>query len=89
MIPPLTLLCSAHIVRWITEANRSTCIIEDREPKGILGAGRPGYHIPGRCTVARDIDAAYERCRERVENMLWVCFLHTAFCMVLTLLQGL
>ena len=65
------------------------CIIKDRELKEILGAGHPGYHIPGQRTVARDIDAAYERCRERVENMLRVCFLHTAFCTVLTLLQGL
>ncbi|KAJ7190630.1 hypothetical protein GGX14DRAFT_382010 [Mycena pura] len=60
----------AHFVRWIAEANRPVRIVEDRELKELLGAGRPGLRIPSRRTVARDLNAAYERCSEHVKDLL-------------------
>ncbi|KAJ7670459.1 hypothetical protein B0H17DRAFT_844915, partial [Mycena rosella] len=60
----------AHIVRWVVESNRPLVIVEDREFKFILGAGRPEYRLPGRRTVSRDLNASYERCRTFVEQLL-------------------
>ncbi|KAJ7192441.1 hypothetical protein GGX14DRAFT_380114 [Mycena pura] len=36
----------------------------------LLGAGRPGLRIPSRRTVARDLNAAYERCSEHMKDLL-------------------
>ncbi|KAF8173556.1 hypothetical protein K438DRAFT_1610677, partial [Mycena galopus ATCC 62051] len=60
----------AHIVRWIAEANRPVRIVEDRELKELLGAGRPGFNMPSRRTVARDLNVAYEHCSGRVKTLL-------------------
>jgi hypothetical protein len=53
----------AHIVRWVAESNRPLNIVEDREFRHILAAGRPEYSLPRRRIVARDLHAAYERSR--------------------------
>ncbi|KAJ7038766.1 hypothetical protein C8F04DRAFT_950821 [Mycena alexandri] len=60
----------AHIVRWIAENNRPLSIVEDREFKYILGAGRPEFRLPGRRTVARDLHAAYQHSRSYVQTLL-------------------
>ncbi|KAF7291900.1 Dimer-Tnp-hAT domain-containing protein [Mycena indigotica] len=60
----------AHIVRWLAEAARPLRTIEDRELKELLGAGRPELTVPSRFTVARDLQAAYERCATRIANLL-------------------
>ncbi|KAJ6473782.1 hypothetical protein C8R45DRAFT_835183 [Mycena sanguinolenta] len=55
----------AHIVRWIAEANLPLKIVEDRELRELLGAGRPGFNIPSRRTIAlfihHDISATRNR----------------------------
>lgn len=59
-------------MRWIAEANRPLRIVEDRELKELLSAGRPGFNVPSRFTVARDLNAAYKRCSSRVKTLLEV-----------------
>ncbi|KAJ7016341.1 hypothetical protein C8F04DRAFT_981906, partial [Mycena alexandri] len=54
--------------RTLTEAELS--IVEDREFKYILGAGRPEFRLPGRRTVARDLHTAYQRSRSYVQTLL-------------------
>jgi hypothetical protein len=39
-----------------------------------LAAGRPELNIHGRHTLARDLSAAYERCRAHVQSLLEVCY---------------
>lgn len=68
-------LRSAHFVRWIAEANRAVRVVEDRELKELMGAGRPEFKMPSRRTVARDLNTAYERCSSRIRELLSVCFL--------------
>jgi hypothetical protein len=63
---------SAHIVRWLAEANRPFRIMEDRELKEMLLAGRPELTIPSRRTIGRDLSAAFDRCSQRVIRMLEV-----------------
>ncbi|KAJ6512712.1 hypothetical protein C8R45DRAFT_813319, partial [Mycena sanguinolenta] len=60
----------AHFVRWIAEANRAVKIVEDRELKELLEAGRPDFKTPSRRTVARDLNTAYERCSGRIQELL-------------------
>ncbi|KAJ7800236.1 hypothetical protein B0H14DRAFT_2306543, partial [Mycena olivaceomarginata] len=60
----------AHLVRWVAESNRPIRIVEDREFREILAAGRPELNIHGRHTLARDLSAAYERCRAHVQSLL-------------------
>ncbi|KAJ7683870.1 hypothetical protein B0H17DRAFT_941394 [Mycena rosella] len=40
------------------------------EVEELLGAGRPGFNIPSRRTVARDLNAAYKRSSARVKTLL-------------------
>ena len=63
---------SAHIVRWVTESNRPRNIVNDREFEVLMKAGRPGTTLPSVSTVGRDINAAFERCRERIDKLLKV-----------------
>ncbi|KAJ7898300.1 hypothetical protein B0H14DRAFT_2169173, partial [Mycena olivaceomarginata] len=60
----------AHLVRWVAESNRPIRIVEDREFREISAAGRPELNIHGRHTLARDLSAAYERCRAHVQSLL-------------------
>jgi hypothetical protein len=39
-----------------------------------LAAGRPELNIHGRHTLARDLSAAYERCRAHVQSLLEVFY---------------
>lgn len=66
---------SAHFVRWIAEANRAVKVVEDRELKELMGAGRPEFKMPSRRTVARDLNTAYGRCSRRIRDLLSGCFL--------------
>ncbi|KAJ7318837.1 hypothetical protein DFH08DRAFT_623559, partial [Mycena albidolilacea] len=61
--------------RMLTEAElrcsyRPLTIVKDHEFMQILGAGRPEYRIPRRCTFARDLHAAYKCCQEYVVTLL-------------------
>ncbi|KAJ7203475.1 hypothetical protein C8J57DRAFT_996033, partial [Mycena rebaudengoi] len=38
--------------------------------KELLSAGRPGFNVPSRFTVARDLNTAYKRCSSRVKTLL-------------------
>ncbi|KAF7372915.1 Dimer-Tnp-hAT domain-containing protein [Mycena sanguinolenta] len=60
----------AHLVRWVAESNRPLAIVEDREFRSILGAGRPEFSLPGRRTVARDLSVAFGIGRAFVEKLL-------------------
>ncbi|KAF8130495.1 hypothetical protein K438DRAFT_1643689 [Mycena galopus ATCC 62051] len=60
----------AHIVRWLAEANRPFRIMEDRELRELLLAGRPEHNIPSRRTIGRDLNAAFDRCSQRIINLL-------------------
>jgi hypothetical protein len=62
----------AHIVRWVTESNRPRHIVNDREFEVLMKAGRPGTTLPSVLTVGRDVNAAFERCRDRIDKLLKV-----------------
>jgi hypothetical protein len=68
------LFFSAHIVRWITENNRPANVVNDRELRELLTAGRPNIVLPGPITVTRDIKACFDTCRDRIAKLLHVCF---------------
>jgi hypothetical protein len=63
---------SAHLVKWITENNRPINIINDRELRDLLTAGRPSIQLPSTFTISRDIFASFEKCRNRVAKLLQV-----------------
>jgi hypothetical protein len=63
---------SARLVKWVTENNRPLNIINDRELRNLLTAGRPSIHLPSHDTISRDIKAAFEKCRDRVAKLLQV-----------------
>jgi hypothetical protein len=42
---------SAHLVKWITENNRPANIINDRELRALLTAGRPNIELPSNNTI--------------------------------------
>ena len=54
------------------ESNRPLKIVTDRAFAVLMKAGRPGTTIPSPMTVSRDINSAFERCRERVDQILKV-----------------
>jgi hypothetical protein len=62
----------ARLVKWITENNRPTNIVNDRELSELLTAGRPHISLPSNVTVARDIHACFTKCRERIRVLLKV-----------------
>ena len=62
---------SAHLVKWITENNRPANIINDRELRELLTAGRPSVDLPSNKTISRDINASFEKCRARITKLLW------------------
>jgi len=64
---------SAQIARWCAESNRPLKIIKDRAFAVLMKAGRPGTTIPSPMTVSWDIDTAFERCRECIDQILKVC----------------
>lgn len=66
----LALTYSAHLVKWITENNRPVNIINDRELRDLLMAGRPSIQLPSNYTISRDINASFEKCQERVAKLL-------------------
>jgi len=68
---------SARLVKWVTENNRPMNIINDRELHKLLTAGRPSIHLPSCYTISRDINAAFEKCRDRVAKLLQVHLLHS------------
>lgn len=47
-------------------------IVEDREFRTLMKAGRPGTSIPSPSTVARDIKVAFEGCRQHIDRILRV-----------------
>jgi hypothetical protein len=63
---------SAHLVKWITENNRPVNIINDRELRNLLTAGRPSVELPSNRTISRDINASFEKCQMRVAKLLQV-----------------
>ncbi|KAL6308226.1 hypothetical protein BKA93DRAFT_747193 [Sparassis latifolia] len=60
----------AHLVKWLTESNRPSTIVEDREFVELMMAGRPNLDIPSCRTVSRDIHASFDRCQERIKKLL-------------------
>jgi len=74
----LVLYHSAHLVKWITESNRPTSIVKDRELRELLTAGRPNFEIPSPDTISRDIKSSFDKCRARVAKLLQVCQQHLA-----------
>jgi len=70
---------SAHLVKWVTENNRPINIINDRELRDLLTAGRPSIQLPGNTTISRDINASFEKCRERIAKLLEVRQLNHIF----------
>jgi len=61
---------SAHLVKWITENNRPANIINDRELRALLTAGRPNIELPSNNTIFRDVKASFEKCRDRIAKLL-------------------
>ena len=59
-------------MRWCTESNRPLNIVNDHEFEVLMKAGRPGTTLPSVSTAGRDVKAVFERCRERIDNLLKV-----------------
>jgi hypothetical protein len=78
IFPSDTYCLSAHIVHWLAEANRPFKIMEDRELREILLAGRPELTVPSRRTIGHDLNAAFNRCSQRIVSMLEVRLLSSA-----------
>ena len=64
---------SARLVKWVTESNRPTTIVHDRELEQLLTAGRPHINLPSEQTVSRDVNAYFKKSRERIKQLLKVC----------------
>jgi hypothetical protein len=62
----------ARLVKWIAENNRPANIINDAELHNLLTAGRPHISIPSSTTLSRNVNASFERCRERISQLLKV-----------------
>ena len=60
----------AHLVKWVTENNRLANIINDRELRDLLTAGRPSVELPSNKTISRDINTSFEKCRARIAKLL-------------------
>ncbi|KAJ6555528.1 hypothetical protein B0H10DRAFT_1781631, partial [Mycena sp. CBHHK59/15] len=60
----------AHIVRWVAENNRPLAIVEDREFKTILGAGRPVYYNIASGTLAGTDTSVPLKCNTRHKLIL-------------------
>ena len=54
----------------MTESNRPTNILNDRELRELLKAGRPNVEIPSPSTVSRDIHTSFKKCRNRISKLL-------------------
>ena len=67
---PLTIKCSAHLVKWLMENNRPVNIVNDRELRNLLTAGHPTIQLPTNPTISHDINTSFEKCRERIEKLL-------------------
>jgi len=63
---------SANLVRWLTENNRPTNIINDRALRDLLLAGRPSIDLPSRFTISRDIRLSFLKCQDRISKLLQV-----------------
>ena len=61
---------SAHLIKWVTKNNRPANIINDRELRELLTAGRPSVDLPSNKMISRDINASFEKCRERIAKLL-------------------
>jgi hypothetical protein len=62
----------ARLVKWITENNRPANIVNDDELHNLLSAGCPHITIPLSSTVRHEIKASFEKCHERVSQLLRV-----------------
>ena len=60
----------ARLVKWVTENNRPTNIVSDRELEQLLTAGRPHIKVPSSDTVSRDVKACFMKCREHIGKIL-------------------
>jgi hypothetical protein len=54
----------------VTENNRPSNIVNDRELRELLKAGRPNIEIPSPWTVNRDIQASFKKCRDHITKLL-------------------
>ncbi len=45
-------------------------IVEDRGFRKLMKTGRPGYHLPSKETVSRDVKQVFAKCRQRIATML-------------------
>ncbi|KAG6805793.1 hypothetical protein H0H92_013984 [Tricholoma furcatifolium] len=61
----------ARIALWCAESSRPMKIVRDRQFTTLMLAGRPTTTIPSPTTISRDIKAAFEACRSRIDNILW------------------
>ncbi|KAL1700069.1 hypothetical protein EV121DRAFT_214924, partial [Schizophyllum commune] len=58
------------IVRWLTEACRPVAMVLDRMFVVLMRSGRPHTDIPSPRTVSRDINACFDACRARIDQLL-------------------
>jgi hypothetical protein len=52
-----------HLFKWLTENNRPINIINDRELRELLTAGRPSIQLPTNPTISCDIHMSFEKCQ--------------------------
>jgi hypothetical protein len=62
----------AELVRWVAENLRPFRIVEDRAFLSLMKTGRPGYYLPSRWTLARDVHIVFENAKKRIGKMLQV-----------------
>jgi hypothetical protein len=59
-------------VCWCTESNHPLNIVNDREFRVLMKAGRPGTTLPSVSTAGCDVKATFKQCHERIDNLLKV-----------------
>ncbi|KIM54008.1 hypothetical protein SCLCIDRAFT_53965, partial [Scleroderma citrinum Foug A] len=60
----------ANLVRWLTENNCPTNIINNRALCDLLLAGRPSIDLPSCFTISRDICSSFLKCQDRIGKLL-------------------
>lgn len=61
---------SAEIVKWVSQSLRPFDIVEDEGFKSLMLTGRPGYKLPSKWTVARDVWKVFAKAKDRVATLL-------------------
>jgi hypothetical protein len=64
------------MVCWVSESMQPFNIVEDWGFRVLMKTGRPGYYLPSRFTVSRDVKEVFVNVRKRIAQMLQASWWH-------------